>query len=206
MQPIIQLKNSLGNYTVQICLTRNSQVDLVTRHIKEGLLNNEAILIISRSVLRKTLQSKISELGFDGLPLQDSNQIRFFDADFLLMYLKIDGSLEEEAFQNNVAALMYDAQPEYKNVRVFEEMTDILWRQSYHNVIIQFVAFYKKLVITQEFSLLCTYSLDHLNPESYEQALEDIFKYHSDLILQEDNNSIEQGARHRMSLKLPGIR
>lgn len=191
MNPIKHLRNSSGNYTVQICLTENSQVDLVTRYIKDGLFTGDAIFVISRPGLRKILKLKMNALSFDGQSLQDQNQIRFFDAEFLLMYLNADESIEEAVFHETVAAPMYNAQSKYKKVRTFGEIFDILWKQGQYDVVKQLADYCKNLTDTEEFSYLCTYSLDHLDSDSYDEAIECICKYHTHLAPQEHDNSTE---------------
>lgn len=87
-----------GNHTVQICPTKNSKVDSVTRYIKEGLINKEAIFIIFEPELRRILKLKMNGVIFDGRLFQDRNQIRFFDAVFLLLYLKSGDKVGETEF------------------------------------------------------------------------------------------------------------
>ena len=191
MNPTRCLINSLGNHTVQICLTENSQVDLVTRYIKDGLRAGEPIFVISKLGLRKNLKLKMNALSFDGQPLQDPNQVRFFDAEFLLMHLKAGEGIEEAAFHEIVAAPMYKAQSGYKKVRALGEMFDILWKQGQDDMVRQLAGYCKNLTDTHESSILCTYSLDQLDSDSYDEALECICKYHSHLIPQEFDNSTE---------------
>ncbi|SFE63802.1 MEDS: MEthanogen/methylotroph, DcmR Sensory domain [Nitrosomonas sp. Nm166] len=188
-----QLTNSSGNHTVQICLNESSQVDLVTGYIKDGLLNEEAVIVIAKPALRQILKSKMDALCFDGQFLKDQDQIKFFDAEFLLSNLISDGILEEKVFQEYVAAPIYNAQSNYKKARAFGEMVDILWKQDQHDMAIQLEGFWKNLTSTQELTFLCTYSLDKLDPDSYDNALEHICKYHSHLAPQEDSYSIEPG-------------
>lgn len=191
------LTNSSGNHTVQICPNESSQVDLVTRYIKDGLLNGEAVIVIAKQALRKSLKLKMDGISFDGRILQDQDQIKFFDAEFLLSNLKSDGVLEEEVFQEYLAAPIDNAQLNYRKVRVFSEMVDILWKQDQHNIAIQLEGFWNDLSHIQEFSLLCTYSLNKLDPNTYDDALERICKCHSHLIPMEDD-SIEPGMGETM--------
>ena len=188
-----QLIDPSGNHTVQICLTENSKIDLVTRYIKEGLLNEEGIFIISAPKLRKTLKLKMDELSFDEQLLQDSNQIRFFDAEFLLSSLKSDESIGEEVLQTNITDPINKAQLKYDKIHAFSEMVDILWKKNHHDMVMQLTDYGKNLINTQELCLLCTYSLDQLDPNLYEEALERICKYHSYLAPQEDDSLIEEG-------------
>ena len=195
MNQIKQLIDPSDNHTVQICLTENSQVDLVTRYIKDGLLVGEAVFIISKSRLRKILKLKIKALSFDGQPFQDLNQLRFFDAKMLLAYLRTDEGLEEAAFQEYVVDPIKDAQSEYKRVRALGEVCDVLWEQKQYHILVQLISYYKKhLTHIQELSLLHTYSFDQLDLDSYDGALEHICKCHSHLAPQQDDSSTKKSA------------
>ena len=121
--------------------------------------------------------------------LQDQDQIIFFDAEFLLSNLMSDEGLDEKAFQEYVAAPMHKAQLNYPKVRAFSEMVDILWKQDQYDMAIQLEVFWNNLSNTQEFSFLRTYSLDKLNPNTFEDALERICKCHSHLIPIEDDST-----------------
>ena len=191
-----QLTNLSGNQSVQICSNESSQVDLITRYMRDGLLNGEAVIVIAKQALRQILKSKMGAFSFNGLnlqDLQDKDQIRFFDAEFLLLSIMSDGVLEEKAFQEYIAAPIYRAQLNYRKVRVFNGMIDILWKQDQHDMAIQLEGFWNDLFPAQEFSLLSTYSLDKLDPNTYDEALERICKNHSHLIPMEDQDLVEHG-------------
>lgn len=192
------LTNSSGNHTVQICPNEGSQVDLVTRYIKDGLLNGEAVIVIAKPALRKILKSKMDAFSFDGQVLKDRDQIKFFDAGFLLSNLRSNDLLEEEAFQEFLATPISHAQLSYRKVRAFSELVDILWKQGQHDMAIQLESFWNDLSPAQEFSLLSTYSLDKLDPNTYDEALECIFKCHSQLVPMEDHGLVEHGMGETM--------
>ena len=198
MNPTRQLINPSGNHTVQICSTESSHIDLVTRYIKEGLCNGEAVFVIARPALREILKLKMDALSFDGQTLQDPDQIRFFDADFILSCLKSSRSLDERAFQQILVAPILNAQSVYKKVRAFGEMVDILWKQGQHDMVIQLLVYWRKLPDTQKLSLLCTYSLDKVAPHLYDESLERICKYYPYLVPQKDYGSAEQGIDEAM--------
>ena len=194
-----KMTDSSGNHKVHICLSENSQADLVTSYIKKGLLKGEGIFVIAKRELGKNLRGKIDGLSFDGQALQDSNQVRFFDAQVLILHLKSDDGLEETVFHDNLITPIKKAEIKYGKTRAFIQMVDILWKQGQHDLLMQFIDYYRDLANTGS-STLCTYTLDHLAPESYEQALEHIFIYHSDLTPQKDNGSVEQGAAEASNL------
>lgn len=184
MNPTRYLINSSGNHTVQICLNESSQVDLVTNYIKEGLLNGEAVIIIANPKLRQIIKSKMGVFSFNGKNIQElqvQGQIKLFDAESILSTLRIDGVLEEDLFHECVAVPIYNAKSNYGKVRIFGEMVDILWKENQHDMAMQLEAFWNNLSSTQEFKFLCTYTLNMLSPNAYDEKLEQICKYHSHL-------------------------
>ena len=72
------LTNSSGNHTIQICPNESSQIDLLTRYIKDGLRNEETIILIAKPALRKALKLKMDAFSFDGETIQNHDQIKFF--------------------------------------------------------------------------------------------------------------------------------
>ena len=71
-----------GNHIVQVCQNEISQVETVTQFVKEGLENDEGVVIIARPALRKAVISKMDALGLDVHAFKSQGQIKFFDADF----------------------------------------------------------------------------------------------------------------------------
>ena len=170
------------NHIVQVCQNVTSQAEILTRYIKEGLLNNEGIIVIARPSLRKTVLSKLDALGFDNQTVKNQGQVRFFDAEFLLSSILIDGTIEEQAFRNLIGIPVQVAQSKFGKVRAFGEMVDILWQRNLQDMAIQLEDLWEDLCTNQGLRFLCTYLLDNLDPNDYDSALEKIYKHHKYLM------------------------
>ncbi len=177
-----------GSHIVQVCQNKALQVEVITRYVKEGLLNDEAVIIIATSALRKAVIAKMDALGLDVHTFKSQSQIKFFDAEFLLSGFLIDGVLEEQAFQEFIGIPIQAAQLKFGKVRAFGEMVDVLWKEGQHDTAIQLEDLWNNLSKKQEFSLLCTYSLDSLNPNAYDDSLERICNRHTHLIPLENSD------------------
>jgi len=118
-------------------------------------------------------------LGFDTQAIKDQGQVRFFDAEFLLSNILIDGVIEEQAFRNLVGIPIQAAQSKFSKVRAFGEMVDILWQRDLQDTAIQLENLWEDLCSKQSLNLLCTYLLDNLDPNDYDSALEKIYKHHT---------------------------
>jgi hypothetical protein len=171
------------NHMVRICPNTTSQAEVLTRYIKDGLLNNEGIIIIARPPLRRAVLSKLEVLGFDSQAIKNQGQVRFFDAEFLLSNILIDGIIEEQAFRKFIGIPIQATQSKFGKVRAFGEMVDILWQRDLQNMAIQLENLWEDLCAKQGLIFLCTYLLDNLDPNDYDSALEKIYKHHKHLAL-----------------------
>ena len=170
------------NHIVKVCLNATSQAEILTQYIKEGLLNDEGIIVIARPSLRKTVLSKLDTLGFDSQTIKNQGQVRFFDAEFLLSTILIDGVIKEQAFQKLVGIPIQAAQSKFGKVRAFGEMEDILWQRDLQDTAMQLEDLWEDLCTKQGLLFLCTYLLDNLDPNDYDNALEKIYKHHTYLM------------------------
>lgn len=180
-----------GSHIVQVCQNKASQVEVVTRYIKAGLLNGEAVIIIARPALRKAVITKMDALGLDVQTFKSQGQITFFDAEFLLSSFLIDGVLEEQAFQEFIGFPIQVAQLKFGKVRTFGEMVDVLWKAGQCDTAMQLEDLWNNLSKKQEFSFLCTYFLDSLNPDVYDDSLERICNHHTHPIPWENGDLFE---------------
>lgn len=190
---IWHLTNPTGNYVAQVCQNEVSQAKAVTDYIKEGLLNDESIVVLARPALRKAIISGIDALGFDMQTIRNQGQIKFFDAQFLLSSLLIDGVFEEKVFQEYVGIPLQALQLKYGKVRVFGGMVDILWKEGQHTTVLQLEDLWSDLFQKQKFSLLCSYSLEYLDPNTYDESFESICKCHKRLIPVKNHGFSEAG-------------
>lgn len=187
-----------GSHIVQVCQNKALQVEVVTRYIKEGLLNGEAVIIIAKPALRKAVIAKMDALDLDVHFFKSQGQIKFFDAELLLSGFLIDGVLEEQAFQEFIGLPIQAAQLKFGKVRAFGEMMNVLWKKGQYDTAMQLEDFWNDLSKKLEFSLLCSYSLDNLDPNAYDDSLELICKCHKHLVPVEEGDLSEPAADEAM--------
>ena len=173
----LALKNKL-----QMCRNNSTQVDLLTEYISEGLLKNEAVIIIARSALRKAVWTQLQALGLDMGFYKAQGQIKLYDAELLLSTILIDDVIDEHYFQTYIGSQIQAAQIAYGKVRAFGEMVEILWQGGLHDTALQLEKIRTDLGSKHELTVLCTYLVDSLAPPSHDFALEHMHmcKCHSD--------------------------
>lgn len=168
-----------GSHLVKVCRDREVKLEAVAHYVAEGLRNGEAVTVIARSRLRKSLIDCMGAFDFDTQSLQDQGQIKFLDAEFLLSSISFDGEIDAEAFEKFVASPMRTIKLKYGKLRIFGEMVDILWQKDSHDMAMQLEDLWNGLFKKFEFSMLCTYSLNHIDPDAYEEALKRICRCHT---------------------------
>src|SRR5665648_112427 len=87
---------SAGNHIVKVCQNAATRAAAVTHFIKKGLSKGEAVIIISRPELRKTVGVLLEKLGLDVQYLKDKDQIKFFDVELLLSGLLVNDGLDTQ--------------------------------------------------------------------------------------------------------------
>ncbi|MES2365301.1 MAG: MEDS domain-containing protein [Pseudomonadota bacterium] len=180
-----------GNHIVQICQNEIFLIETVTHFARTGLNNDEAVIVITTPARRKAIISSL-ELGGDRiLDYKNQGQIRFFDAEILLSSFMVEGMPEWEPFFKNVGPILQVMQANYKKIRAYGDMVNILWQNKQHDAAIQLEKFWNDLSDQEEFSLLCAYSIDNLNPDSYDGSLARICQCHSHLIPTENYDLLE---------------
>ena len=168
-----------SSHIVQVCQNVTAQAETVTNYINEGLLSGEAVIVIARPVLRKAVISRMEALGLDSQAIRNEGRIKFLDAEFLLFGFLIDGELNERAFNELIGIPIQSLQLKYGKVRAFGEMVDVLWKDGLQNTALRLEDLWNNLSQEQGFLLLCTYLIDSLDSNAYEDSLERICKCHS---------------------------
>lgn len=189
------LTNCVGNHRVQVYDNEICQEEAVALYVQEGLLNGEAIIVFAKPALRRTIISKIDLLGFDVQAIRSSGQIKFFDADLWLSSLHIDDVLDEPTFQERMVNTLQMSRSTFGKVRVYSGMIDAFWKEKQSVTAMQLESFWTKLAQIQEFSLLCSYSLEGLDDTVFEASLRQVSECHRHLIPCDSSESTTREAR-----------
>lgn len=180
-----------GNHIVQICQNDIFLVEAVTHYVCTGLRNNEIAIVITTPARRKAMIASLELSGDDILEHKNQGRIRFFDAEILLSTFMIDGMPEWTLFEEHLGQIIEAMQLNHKKIRAYGDMVNILWQDKQYEAAIQLEEFWNDLSRQQNFSLLCTYLLDHLSPDAYDGSLAKICKCHSHVIPTENYDLLE---------------
>lgn len=180
-----------GNHIVQVCRDEAFLVNAVTHFVSAGLKVDDASIVIATPAHRLAFIASLKRLGHSVQNAKGEGKLRFFDAELLLSSLLADGMPEWKAFEKYMGSILRVAQSKHKNVRVYDEMVNLLWQKNKLDAAVRLEEFWNEMSIQLNFSLLCTYTMDSLNPDAYAGSLERICKCHTHLIPTEDYDLLE---------------
>ena len=180
-----------GNHIAQVCRDEEFLVNAVTRFVGAGLQGGAASLVFATPAHRQAFVARLEHQGFSVQNAKGEGKIKFFDAESMLSGLMVNDMPERKAFEKHIGSLMREMQSKHKNVRAYGEMVNLLWQKNKLDAAVRLEEFWNELSRQLDFSLLCTYSMDSLDPEVYEGSLERICKCHTHLIPTENYDLLE---------------
>ena len=151
-------------------------VEAVIAFIRVGLEMQDTVLVLATKNHRKAIEGSLS-------PKELKNKtLFFFDAEDLLSRFMIDDWPDESRFMDTMSiGLMLS---ESARVRVFQEMTSLLWTQATLNAAIHVEELLNKLIAAKPIKLLCAYQLARFSGKEGRQFQDNICDLHRYLNVQ----------------------
>lgn len=182
---------SAGNHIVKVYRNAATRAQAVAHFIKKGVSKEEAVIIIAKPELRTAIADLMKKFGLDMQCLKEKGQIKFIDVEFLLSGVLVKGELHTQLFNKNIRTLIQAVKIRYVKVRVFGEMAEVLLQHGLHDKAMQLEDALDELSFLHQFSMLCTYSLDHLDLDHHDDLLERICKHHTHHVSVKEHDFIE---------------
>ncbi len=176
------LTNSNGNHIVKVCPNDTLQAEAVTIYVKDGLLNEEAVIIFARSSLRKTVIANLNKLGIDVDHYKVLGQLKFFEAEHILACFHSEGVLDESIFLKLIGTPIQEIKSKFGKVMVFGEIVNVLWKNAEHDAAMQLDECWNNLCQRIDFSFLCAYSLESFNSAAFDESIALLYQYHKHLL------------------------
>ena len=169
------------DHFVQLYQDPGFLADAVEEYVSTGLARGEAVIIIARPELRARFKA--------------SSQLRLLDAQETLDRFMVNGMPSWTAFRETVGGLIAEVRLEYRTVRGYGEMVDILWQAGNREAAIRLEEYWNELGKLQTFSLFCAYRLDPLDSQLYGGPLESVCKVHTHLVPSREWRGLEQAVQ-----------
>jgi hypothetical protein len=181
-----------NSHIAQIYRDENFQTEAISLFIGSGLQQGEGVIVIATVPHKQSFAQQLYREGFDLNDAVRRGQLRLLDTDATLSKLIVNGMPDWQAFRENMGAVIEDMQQRYPATRVYGEMVDILWRQQNYDATIHLEQFWNELTKIYSFSLFCSYFIDNLAEESYDDPFECLCKTHTHIIPIRDYEKFEE--------------
>lgn len=162
-----------SNHEVQFYDHDSFLIEILWRHIEEGLALGESVLLFTTFPHRKALVSRLN--GHRSL-----DRYMEFDAADTLSQFMVNEWPDSEKFYAVMGQLLRQAiEKGNGRVRVFGEMVAVLWEGGQADAALQLESLWNQLAAHHTFSLLCAYPIRGFSSHTHTHAFQKICSTHS---------------------------
>jgi hypothetical protein len=169
-----------GQHVAQLYTDWEFLVRAVARYAGEGLRGDEAVLLVATALHGRAIMRCLEEEGLAPGHLGPHGQLVVLDAGETLRALLVDGQPDRSRFQAVIGGAVRSVAKAagHRRVRTFGEVVDLLRGTSIAGAL-RLEALWGELLTAQGISLLCGYSIDAFDPQSYDGLLQRLISTHS---------------------------
>ena len=177
-------KNTTGDgnfHAVKFYESPESLCHIVAGFLGEGLIERQLALVIATPEHREGILAGLRARQFDVDSLQAEGDLLLIDVSEWLASFMTDGMPDAALFANATTSAIEQVRRGRKDVtvRAYGEMVDVLWKAGQDAAAIRVELLWNKLATTDDFGLLCGYSMGTF----YKGAdLSAIQREHSDVV------------------------
>ena len=182
----------MADHAVQLYQEEDDLGGALARFVAAGLALGEGVLVIGTTPRWQALGERLRALGIDTHGAVLRGQLRLFGARVILSSCMSHGVPERLAFNEAIAGILGLVRMRYPALRVFAELTDVLWRDEKRDAAEAIERFWSPLSRAHAFSLLCACPLDSLDGRAYDGALQSMCRLHTHLVPAGDCNAFNE--------------
>jgi signal transduction histidine kinase len=174
----------------------------VGQYASAGLEHGEAVIIIAREAHAEAFRRVLTAQGHDVAQGTRSGQLVFLDAQETLATFMVNGSPDWEKYLASVGALIERTRLQFKNIRAYGEMVDILRAEQNLEAMNLLETYWNDLAGIYSFSLLCGYGIGGFSSENRAQAFDQVCRVHSHVFPAENIPPVEDMDSRNRSIAL----
>jgi hypothetical protein len=154
---------------------------IVANFVGEGLEQGALAVMIATPDQVGRVESCLRSRGIDVDELKHQGSLATLDARDTLQLVMADGMPDPGAFKRVIGSAFTDVRRErgHCTIRVYGEMVDLLWKDGLEAAAIRLETLWNQLASTDDFKLLCGYSMGNFYKGS---AIQEVHDQHSHLI------------------------
>ena len=200
---------SACRHDVQFYFDDRFLIRSLTCFIEGAIASGSSVIIVATRAHRDSLRDELERSGIDLPALAQQGRYLALDAAQMLAQFTIDGSLDEQLFQERIGNLIACADATRRpdgEVAIFGEMVALLWQRGDAQAALQLEQFWNRLSAARSFRLLCAYPLEGFDREVHTDLFTRICSEHETVIpaeaysdLVDDNERLRAVARLQQS-------
>ena len=171
-----------GNHYVQLYQKTAQLADAVGHFIGDKLSETEGIIIVATPLHTAAFCETLTSAGHDIDEWVATGKLTLLDANTLLSSFLVDGMPNAQLFLKSVEPILRKVFKQYSSARIYGEMVNLLWLNDEKKGAIALEKLWNALLKDYNFSLLCAYAIDNLNPLSYTHAFDCVCDTHTHLL------------------------
>ena len=182
----------MGEHIVQLYQDEADLVDALARFAGSGLAHGEGVIVIGSAPRWNALTTQLRGGGIDTHGAVLRGQLRLFGSRVILASCMSHGVPDRLLFNEAIGGILGLMRMRYPTLRVFAELTDLLWAEGRREAAETIERFWNALAEPQGLSLLCACPLDSLDGRAYEGALQRVCALHTHLVPARDCNAYNE--------------
>jgi hypothetical protein len=171
-----------ATHAVQLYHEEDDLAGALAHFAASGLQAGEAVVVVGTSARWTALTERLRAAGVDTHGAVLRGQLRLFGARVVLSSCMSHGVPDRLAFNESIGGILGLMRLRYPALRVFGELTDLLWTEGKRDAAAAIERFWNSLLEAQPFSLLCACPLDSLDGRAYNGALQSVCALHTRLM------------------------
>jgi hypothetical protein len=199
----------MRDHAVQLYQEEDDLALALARFAADGIAAGEGVVFLGSARRWQSLHERLRADGVDPHPAVLRGQLRLFGARVVLSSCMSRGMPDRVAFDQVIGGMLGLMRMRYPKLRVFAELTDILWVAGQRDAAAAIERFWNGLAAPQPFSLLCACPLDSLDGRAYDGALQGLCALHTHLVPASDcnafNDAVNGAIREVLEPQLVGM-
>jgi hypothetical protein len=144
-----------GQHIGQVYRDDGHLVDAACHYIVEGLRRGEAVIVVVTAAHWAAFVGRLATArGIDVVDAVMKGQLRYVDVDVALSSLMVDETPNRQRFFETSGSMIEGARKRFGAVRIFGEMSHILWQKGNRAAATRLEEFWKGLAASFPFALL----------------------------------------------------
>jgi PAS domain S-box-containing protein len=174
----------------------------VASFLADGIAEGEPCLVVATPVHIAGFAQHLEAMGLKLHALQSSGRMTILDAGETLNHFMLGGMPDQQRFRTAMGSMLQTigAEP-HRNVRVYGEMVDVLWREGNPAAAVYLEELWEELALEHTFALLCAYALGNFYKEVHGPYFERICRHHTQVLPAESFPSVD-GAERALEIAL----